>query len=181
MADYIKRMFFCTNSNTLVQFFRYTIVGGIAAFVDLSLYNTGVQILKANHIISNSFSFVSGLLVNYYLSREWVFNKKVHNIKKDFALFALVGVIGLLLSNIILFMLIDAGILYYLMPFSDDGRVKVTAKIAAVILVLFWNFTARKRIVFNMSQRSGFFEKSSYNGSRTGRPCSRLLFMQKRD
>lgn len=148
MEDYIKKTFSYTDSCLAGQFLRYAVVGGLASVVDVAVFTIGVNVLGINHLISNTISFISGLTVNYLLSRSWVFNKKTHN-KTDFFLFSLIGVIGLLLSEILLFFLIDSRILYYLLASSNDSLVKPAAKVAVMVLVLFWNFFARKKIVFS--------------------------------
>ena len=149
MTDYIKKVFFDATDKLFVQFVRSVMAGAAASVADISIYGIGVNLLGINHIVSNTFSFIFGLSVNYYLSREWVFNKKKRNTKRDFLLFSLIGIIGLLLSSVLLYILVDLGTLYYLLMTENSGLVKSAAKIFAVILVFFWNFIARKRVVFS--------------------------------
>ncbi|MCR4435936.1 MAG: GtrA family protein [Clostridiales bacterium] len=149
MEDYIKKISIFSSGNVLGQFVRSVVVGGIASFVDIGIYSLGVIALGIHHRISNILSFISGLIVNYRLSREWVFNQKVHHVKKDFLLFSAIGVIGLLISDILLFILVDRRVLYFILPFSDSGLVKSAAKIITVVLVFFWNFFARKKMIFS--------------------------------
>ena len=150
MNSIIRKIFMHESNSLIVQFFRYGIVGGIASAVDISVFYIAVNLADINHLIANTLSFSFGLIVNYFLSREWVFNKKKHNARKDFLLFAVIGVLGLLLSNLILFILIDCNVLYKLLPVLDSNLTKLTAKLIAVFVVLFWNFIARKKIVFNI-------------------------------
>ncbi|MFZ5986212.1 MAG: GtrA family protein [Bacillota bacterium] len=145
---FLKRTFIYQNQNSLNQFLRYVIVGGLASVVDISAFSIGTNIMGINHILSNTLSFMLGLVTNYLLSREWVFNKKIHNIKRDFFLFSLIGLVGLLISNIFLFILVDTGMLYFLLASSNDSLVKTVAKLTVIGIVLFWNFIARKKIVF---------------------------------
>lgn len=148
MTGFIRKLPLISGQNAIGQFLRSVIAGGIASLVDVSVYSICVNAIGINHIVSNTFSFVFGLLVNYYLSREWVFNQRVHNVKRDFFLFSVIGVIGLLMSNVMLLLLVDAGILYFLLASNNSGLVKTAAKIITVVLVFFWNFLARKKIVF---------------------------------
>ncbi|MCX7712007.1 MAG: GtrA family protein [Clostridia bacterium] len=138
-----------SKNDFLIQFLKYSVVGGIAAGVDISLFYTLTGMLSVNHLLSNIGSFTAGLLVNYFLSREWVFGQQQHHMSRDFTLFAIIGVLGLLLSNLILFVLIDCGLLQGLFPFAGSNVIKVAAKLTSVFIVLFWNFIARRKIVFH--------------------------------
>lgn len=131
------------------QFSRYIITGGIAALADITLFNLCIHAAGVNHILSNTLSFTSGLVVNYFLSRKWVFNKKAHDIKKDFTLFSLVGIAGLALGNILMLCLVDTGLLRIITGLADSGAIKSLAKIIIIFPVLLWNFAARKKLVFS--------------------------------
>lgn len=148
MEGYIRKIFFLESNSFIVQFFRYAIVGGISAVVDISLFTLLANAFGMNHLAANTLSFIAGLLINYLLSRKWVFNKLTLDFGRDFLLFAIIGVMGLLLSNLILYILIDRRAMYSLLYFLSDGFIKTSSKIAATFIVLFWNFIARKKIVF---------------------------------
>lgn len=152
MENYIRRIFVRENNNIYVQFFRYAIVGGFAALADISVFYLAANIIGINHIIANTMSFIFGLLLNYFMSRVWVFNKQTQSMIRDFILFAVIGVIGLLLSNMILYVLVDLRLLYnifaIILSFNGDNFTKISAKLVSVFIVLFWNFVARKKIVF---------------------------------
>jgi len=105
MKNLIEKLILKSSDDIKIQILRYLIAGGIAFVVDNGVYNFLVIILNFNHILSNVISFIFGLFTNYFISRQWVFNKKNHNLLKDFALFSIIGVIGLLLSSLIIFLL----------------------------------------------------------------------------
>jgi putative flippase GtrA len=149
LSNIFRKLFVQQNESVLSQFLRYLIVGGISAFIDIFIFTLGVNVLGINHIISNSISFVFGLVANYLLSRKWVFNQKVHNPGRDFFLFSVIGLIGLILSNILIYILIDLRVLYYLLASTSDNLIKPFAKLIVINIVLFWNFIARKKIVFS--------------------------------
>lgn len=130
------------------QFLRYVLVGGIASVIDISIFSIGVNVFKINYILSNTFSIGAGLAVNYLLSSKWVFNIRTYNVK-DFVQFSAVGIIGFILSNILLYVLIDYKVLYYLLLSSNDQIIKPLAKIIVTGIVLFWNFAARRKLVFS--------------------------------
>ena len=67
-----------------IQFFRYLFVGGIATVVDwgllygfehfLRILFTGDMMMTASKYIAAAIGFGGGLLVNYFLSRAFVFS-----------------------------------------------------------------------------------------------------------
>jgi len=147
MINSLKKIVISTENGVFIQFLRYVVVGGIAAVVDISLFHVGANILEINYIIVNTLSFTIATLVNYFLSRNWVFNNNSGVFTKDFLLFTIIGIIGIFLSNLILFVLIDCNILINLLPNLSASYIKLSAKIIAVCLVLFWSFFGRKKIM----------------------------------
>jgi|LSQX01.3.fsa_nt_gb putative flippase GtrA len=147
MSQLIEKLFYSKNAGVFIQFLRYTIVGGIATAFDVSVYSFLIYVFDINPLIANTFSFTCGLFINYFLSRRWVFNRSLQSFKKDFALFAIIGVLGLGLSNLILFILIDNEVLSLLLSGAGDDTIEFAAKIVATFIVLFWNFFARKIIL----------------------------------
>jgi putative flippase GtrA len=139
---YVKRLFdylfFQKSSHILVQFFRYFFVGGLAFVTDFAALAFFTEICHFYYIISNTLSFTIGLLVNYFLSIYWVFpNSAFKNKKVEFLLFILIAVIGLLLSDLLLWVLTLYCSLYYLW-----------SKVIVSAIVWLWNFFARKYFLF---------------------------------
>lgn len=134
-----RSVFVGLTKNLYIQFIRYGFVAAISLAVDFS----GLVLLKEytgiHYLLSATISFVAGLLTNYFLSSLWVFeSSKLSSKKREFILFALIGVIGLILTDILLWLFTDVFGLFY-----------VLSKAIATILVYFWNFGARKRMLFN--------------------------------
>lgn len=124
---------------TLVQMFRYTFVGGAAFLVDFGSLFVFTDFFGVYYLISAAIAFILGLITNYALSISWVFNKRTFGNKKlEFGVFALIGIVGLGLNEILIWFLTEDLQLYYLI-----------SKIIAAILILFWNFFARKFTLFN--------------------------------
>ncbi|WP_413827345.1 GtrA family protein [Methanobrevibacter sp. UBA313] len=120
--------------NLLLQFFRYIFVGGTAFVIDFGLLYVFTTYLGIYYLISAVLSFLISVLVNYVMSTKWVFNQdKINNKLVEFNLFILISTIGLVFTEIILYLLTDMCGIYYMI-----------SKIIASILVLFWNFSARR-------------------------------------
>jgi putative flippase GtrA len=120
-----------------VQFFRYVFVGGTAFIVDCFFLYFFSDICGIYYLISAVFSFIISVLVNYMMSTKWVFNQNnIENKVLEFNLFILISTIGLVFTEILLYFFTDICGIYYLI-----------SKIISAIIVLFWNFFAR-RVMF---------------------------------
>jgi putative flippase GtrA len=135
----IQSAFSGKTNNTFLQLFRYTFVGGLAFLVDFSTLFALTEYLHVHYLVSAAISFVLGLIINYFLSIKWVFNnRKIENRLLEFLFFTLIGLIGLGLNELFLWILTDLLLVYYLL-----------SKIITTFIVYFWNFFARKIILFN--------------------------------
>lgn len=130
---------FGKTTNLFIQFFRYTLVGGLAFVVDLVLLFVLTEYAHWHYLVSATLSFLAGLLVNYILSTQWIFrSSKIKNKKIEFILFGLIGVIGLGLNNVLLYFFTDLIGLYYML-----------SKLITAVLVYAWNFLGRRYFLFN--------------------------------
>jgi putative flippase GtrA len=112
-------------------------VGGISFILDFSIYFALVHFFSVNYLISAATAFIISVMVNYLMSTEWVFNQsKIQNKALEFNLFMIISIVGLVFTEILLYLFTDIGGTNYLI-----------SKIIVAIIVLFWNFTAR-RIMF---------------------------------
>ena len=128
-------------SSLMGQFVRYLVTGGFAFVVDFLLYAFCLYELSWHYLVANLVGLVAGLVINYVMSVAWVFSecKRVLEDRKtvEFGVFAIVGIIGVGINELL--MLLMVGML-------DANEMK--SKIVAAILVLMWNFGARKMVLF---------------------------------
>ena len=121
-----------------IQFFRYTIVGGIAYIVDFGSLYLLTEFGGLHYLLSAMIAFILGLITNYSLSIIWVFaRRRVTKVQLEFTIFTLIGVVGLVLTE--LFMWLFTGIF---------GIFYLISKILTGAIVYLWNFSARKFILF---------------------------------
>ena len=130
-----KRIFYLPTTNVFLQFFRYAFVGGWATVADWSVFALFNEVLKIHYLISAPFAFLMGLTLNYLLSKKFVFSGSPEKTKAstEFLVYAIIGVIGLGLTMVIMWLLTEIG-----------GLVPMVSKIIATAVVLVWNFVARK-------------------------------------
>ena len=134
----LKKLFINKTTNTFLQFFRYIFVGGIAAVCNILSLLLFTEITKIYYIISSILGFIIGLIVNYTLSKLLVFtNEKFNNKKKEFINYTFIGIIGLAIDTLFMYVFTSIFSIYYLL-----------SKILSTIITFVWNFTARKLMYF---------------------------------
>lgn len=118
----------------LNQIFKFIIVGGIATIIDWLIFFILNTILNINPLIANIFSFSISLIYNYIASVKWVFNvSKKKNKKRIFMEFIILSVVGLLISEFLIWLLVD--------KLSINSMI---SKIISTAIVMVFNFITRK-------------------------------------
>ena len=142
MQAKLHSLLFERTNSTFLQLFRYFFVGGFAFLVDFGALYAFTEYAHLHYLISAAIGFILGLITNYLLSISWVFNKrKMQNRMLEFAVFTLIGLVGLGLNELLLWVFTDIFLVYYLV-----------SKLITAVIVLFWNFFARKLILFNQAK-----------------------------
>lgn len=118
----------------LIQIFKFGIVGGIATVIDFVFLYIFREFCHFPVLVSNTLSFCISVIYNYIASVKWVFDvNKEKDAKKQFIIFIVFSVIGLLLNNAIMLLTVDFLSIYYML-----------AKIIATVIVMVFNFVTRK-------------------------------------
>ena len=118
--------------------FKYALVGGVAFLLDFGLLFFLTEYLHVYYVLSATAAFVAGLLCNYILSVYWVFQERaLSNRLTEFLVFSLIGVVGLLLNDGLIWSLTEMGGMHYL-----------ASKVLAAVVIFFWNFFARRQLLF---------------------------------
>lgn len=134
-----KNLFVNETDNTFIQLFRYCFVGGLAFLADwLSMIL--FKEIGLHYLIAAVIGFFVGLAVNFLLSKLFIFQKDNATIGKkgEFIAYAVIGVIGLGITELLMYFFTDIIQLHY-----------AISKIIAAVIVLFWNFIARKKILYS--------------------------------
>jgi putative flippase GtrA len=126
------------SARILAQFIRYATVGALAFGIDtLTLYLL-VEYAGMYYLAAASLGYLLGILCHYLFSIRWVFDfRRLADWRHEFALFALVGAAGLALNALIIGLLVEQTGLGYL-----------AAKMVAGVLIVLFNFGARKLLLF---------------------------------
>ncbi|WP_124098614.1 GtrA family protein [Ruminococcus sp. Marseille-P6503] len=150
----IKRLFAGETDNTLIQLFRYCFVGGLAFAVDAGSLVVFKEAFEMNTNLAAVISFVLGLSINYLLSTCWIFkNSKLSSRLAEFAAFAVIGVIGLLMNVAIIWFFEDfLGPKKPLGNLMPQSKYYIAGKLVSTVIVFVWNFFARKFIIFDKNK-----------------------------
>ncbi len=119
------------------KFLRFCIIGFIGFAIDFGTTYSFKEKLKLNKYLSNSAGFVFAASTNFFLNRYFTFRNEDPEMLLQFFKFAMVAVVGLGLNNLFVFL------------FTDKVKLNFyKAKVAAVAIVLFWNFGANNFFTF---------------------------------
>ncbi len=134
----LKGLFVTPSDNLILQMFRYVFVGGTAFVVDAGAL-WGLTRMGVNAYLAAAIAFAIGLVTNFLLSKTLVFTKENARVKgfAEFLSYAIIGVIGLGLTELLLFIGLEWLRIHVL-----------AAKVIAAALVLVWNFAARKLLLY---------------------------------
>ena len=123
------------------QFLRYLVTGGFAFVADFGLFALCLYGFGWHYLLANLVGLVAGLVLNYLMSVLWVFTacKRILKTQKgiEFVLFALVGIAGVGINQVLMYLMVDG-----------LGINEMVSKMIAAVLVLMWNFGARKLMLF---------------------------------
>ena len=114
----------------------YGIIGSFSSGLDFLIYTLLVQLVGLQYLVANCISVVAGISTSFYLNRNYNFKVKDHT-KRRFSIFLTVGLCGLVMSNLILYLCID-----------NLGMDKLISKLLSIVLVVFFQFLVNKYLTF---------------------------------
>lgn len=135
----LKGILITPTKNGFLQFVRYVFVGGIATVADWATLFVLTDFAHVYHMVSAVIAFVAGLIVNFLLSKLLVFkaNEARVNVAMEFVSYTVIGIIGLGITELIIFLFTNCGNLHYML-----------SKVIATVIVLAWNYLARKLFIY---------------------------------
>lgn len=124
---------------------RYFLASAVALAVDAGTLVLCTEVFGLHYLVSATLGFSLGIIVIYALSVRWVFlNRSLADRNAERLIFITIGVIGLGLTDLVLYLLTDiAGLPYGL------------SKVGAAATVFTFNFGARKAALFRAPSRQG--------------------------
>lgn len=118
----------------LAQLAKFGVVGVVATVIDFGVMNVLHYGMHLDILIANTAGFIISLIFNYLASMKFVFeHREGMSRRREFAIFVVLSIIGLLLNDGIVVAL-NKGV-------ALEANL---AKIAATALVMIYNFVTRK-------------------------------------
>lgn len=114
----------------------YGLIGCFSAGLDFCIYTLFVQVAGIHYLPSNCISVLAGISTSFLLNRNYNFKVK-DNTQRRFLLFLTVGLCGMVLSNLILYVSIEL-----------LGINPIFSKVLSIVLVVFFQFIINKYITF---------------------------------
>ena len=121
------------NNKLLMQIIKFVIVGGIATIIDYIIFFLLHELLKVPTLPANVTSFTVSVIYNYIASVKWVFDVKKDDPKKQFFIFLILSIMGLLINTAIVYITID------ILNWNS-----LICKVLATGIVMVFNFITRK-------------------------------------
>jgi putative flippase GtrA len=133
-----RRLFFDPAESKLIQFLRYAVVSGVSLAADFGLLYVGTEYLGLHYLLSAIVSYSIGMIVNYLMSILWAFPRsRLKSRALEFLIFVIIGVAGMGLNELLLWLFTTVLHLHYL----------VSRSLTAVV-GYFWKFLLRKIVLF---------------------------------
>ena len=125
------------------QIARFLVVGVVSAVLEIGILVLLVEYFQWRYLAANILAFLITNVVNYLLSRTWVFTSDHNKKLSEFMIFMAFVSIGLCINQLFLWLLVE-----YL-----DLNYKV-AKVVAIVITIIWNFLTRKHLVFKTKMQN---------------------------
>lgn len=140
VLDLLKFKFF-DNRSIIGQFWRYFVTGGLAFIVDFGVFSLVLYYFEIHYLIANIIGLMAGNVVNYLLSLGWVFSAEKRKMEKhrflEIIVFVIISLVGMGLNEFLMYIFVGVLVVQ-----------EMVSKIVAAIIVLLYNFLARKFILF---------------------------------
>ena len=114
----------------------YGIIGSLSSGLDFCVYTFLDRVVGINYLFANCVSVIIGITTSFTLNRKYNF-KVTDRTFRRFAIFFTVGICGMLLSNLILYICIDR--------LQMDS---IVSKLLSIVFVVFIQFLINKFITF---------------------------------
>jgi putative flippase GtrA len=124
------------------EFMRFVIAGAIATAFDFAVLVMLTRVAEWNYLAANACSFMAGNVVSYLICTQWVFNERaLRSRAAEFAIFAVVGIGALGISQLCMWMMVGVFAFHYLI-----------AKTASVGCTVFFNFFIKRFLLFQQKR-----------------------------
>jgi putative flippase GtrA len=137
-----------SNRKEVKRFAKFATVGAAGSITDFTLLNIMIQVFGSSLIVANTISFTAAVIQNFTLNRLWTFpESRIRNARRQLFQFAIVSIVGLGINTLVFLALHHMLDDFWITLFGPDLGFIVSynfAKLFAIGVVLFWNFSANR-------------------------------------
>ncbi len=129
-----------TNPKEFNRFIKFSMVGALGAIIDFAVLNLMLHVFGMELLLANTISVSVAILSNFTWNRLWTYpESRTRKKRKQLTQFAIINIVGLLINNLLV-----VSVDYLLRPYVGPILSPNIAKLAAIGVVLFWNFGANR-------------------------------------
>lgn len=123
----------------LWQFVKFCLVGSLGLIIDFSLTFFLKEKIFINKYLAHSSGFTVAVISNFIFNKYWTFRDKNSDVLFQGGKFVIIALIGLYISNQLIYLLNDRKNLNF-----------YVSKFLAIVVVVIWNFTANYFFTFSV-------------------------------
>lgn len=121
---------------SIKQFVKFSFVGGINTLIDAGIFFLLIKFMFLNYLLANVVAFFVAVTNSFFMNRSFTFKVKERK-KFDYHKFLVVSLVGLLISEAVLFTSVN--------EFALDP---MAGKFIAIFFTVVWNFFGTRNFVF---------------------------------
>ena len=122
--------------NFVQEIIRFSLTGGICFLIDYGIMVLLKEVCGVNYLLASIISFTISVFINYFMCIFWVFDSANKSDRKTIMIFISTSVIGLLLTILLMWIMVDILDIYYMI-----------SKIISTIIVTIWNYVTKKKAI----------------------------------
>jgi putative flippase GtrA len=126
---------------------KYLAVGTVGSVADLLAFALIIRYTGLIYALALVISYCIGMVINYFLNRRFTFNNKYRKVHYQFASFALIAVMGLVIQELLM-----PGIIHFLFGGSNEYWLVIVTRVIAMVVAFACTYIANKKITFKVFQ-----------------------------
>lgn len=133
LIEVVRRHPWIADRPTIRQFVKFGLVGALNTGVDFTVFTICVYGFRMHYLVANVAAFGVAAVNSYVLNRRWTFRNDDPRWHVQMVKFFVVLTIGFGLNELLLYFLV-----------SRFAWSKIVAKLAVILVVLFWNYLVNR-------------------------------------
>ena len=124
------------------QFIKFCAVGTVSLVVNMAAYTLFTRIFGVHYVTADVMAYITAIINSYALNRSFTFKSKHKKVTAQFGKYIGVYLVGMTLSATLLYIFVN-----------KLGIYDLFAKILIVGIVMIWNFSGSKFLIFDRDER----------------------------